>query len=248
MARSLRPRKEPKNYAAMVDIGDANDDNTSIPAVEVLEVDASSGSDFEMADAGNEHEDHNDDENLSGDELSMEFEDPDAASDEESHQKRKGKGKATGNRTTKTLPKANARPGRLRPATRQSFSLPNPTVHHRHRPMPLFDRSGNVEQLLEEPVMFRPPSITTTNGFTSSKLTRDRLSKAWGFNVGSGPLWELLEDRGWYKETCRVTSSSPEPEKEALRRPHVYQNVRLKDGWKILTKEFVFFNHFRENK
>ena len=61
-----------------------------------------------------------------------------------------------------------------------------------------------------------------TNACGSSTLVSDRVNKSWGYNVGRGPLWELLEDRGWYKEAFdspRVT--------ELDMRPRVYQTIPL---------------------
>jgi hypothetical protein len=39
-----------------------------------------------------------------------------------------------------------------------------------------------------------------TNNFTQNSQVTDRVNKSCGFNVGWGPLWEMVEDRGWYKE------------------------------------------------
>jgi transcription factor C subunit 6 len=77
-----------------------------------------------------------------------------------------------------------------------------------------------------------------TNNFTFNRKVQDRVSKAWGYNVGPGPLWELLEDRGWYKETTEVEDSV---ERDANRRPRVHENVKVKTDWQILNAEYVFY-------
>jgi len=54
--------------------------------------------------------------------------------------------------------------------------------------------------------------------------------KSWAYNVGPGPLWELIEDRGWFKE------AAPTGETEAHRRPRVYRDVRVREGWEVLSE------------
>ena len=111
-------------------------------------------------------------------------------------------------------------------------ALPQPHVHHRHRAVPLYHREANVERLKDAPALFVPSETTLTNSFTSSSKVTLRLGRACGANVGPGPLWQLLEDRGWYKEALIGEDEA----KEGQRRPRVYQDVYLNDNFKILTK------------
>jgi transcription factor C subunit 6 len=120
--------------------------------------------------------------------------------------------------------------------TNKMYALPTPSVHHRHRAVPLFFRSGRVERLQSLPKLFQAPEITSTNNFTFSPLVQDRVNKAWGYNIGSGPLWELLEDRGWYKEAIE---NGVEVEKEANRRPRVYVDIKVRSYWEVLHMECV---------
>ena len=129
---------------------------------------------------------------------------------------------------------------------RQQYSLPMPSVHHRHRAVPLFTDMTRVERLTSPPRIFGPNAVAWTNNFTSSPRATDRIQKAWGYNVGDGPIWELVEDRGWYKEA--YTDSVPGNEfGEAKRRPSVYQDIRVRDGWTLLTREYVFFPFLLQN-
>ncbi|CAA7271073.1 unnamed protein product [Cyclocybe aegerita] len=117
---------------------------------------------------------------------------------------------------------------------RQLYALPTPNVHHRHRAVPLFSRVGRVERLTTGPKTFSVPSVALTNGFTKDSKVTDRVNKSWGYNIGPGPLWELVEDRGWFKEA--VTSGTG-VDTEEKRRPIVYPEIAIRDGWKILTAQ-----------
>lgn len=118
--------------------------------------------------------------------------------------------------------------------SKASKSAP-PTTHHRHRPPPLFRRDAQVERLLDPPTLFQPSTTVLTNGFTSSTRTTKRLERSWSRNVGPGPVYELLEDRGWFKEAipdAAVTS-------EAGRRPVVYDNVKLDGKCQVISERSV---------
>ena len=123
-------------------------------------------------------------------------------------------------------------------STNKIYVLPMPSVHHRHRAIPIFFRQGRAERLEARPTLFGPPKIMSTNCFTHNTIIMDRLTKAWGFNVGSGPVWDLLEDRAWYKES--IDGVGVQEEKEANRRPRVYVDVLMTLGWEILSSECVF--------
>lgn len=61
--------------------------------------------------------------------------------------------------------------------------------------------------------------------------------------MGPGPLWELLEDRGWYKEAIvsdAELGGGVGVEKEVNRRPRVHGDVKVEDGLQVLNPEFVF--------
>lgn len=116
------------------------------------------------------------------------------------------------------------------------YALPNPSAHHRHRAIPVFLRKGMVERLDEPPLLFKDPRIVPTNSMTADRSLTDRVSKAWGFNVGAGPVWQIMEDRSCYKES---SGSGPGSEKESLRRPRVYENLSVRPGWELLSNQCV---------
>ena len=118
------------------------------------------------------------------------------------------------------------------------YALPTPSVHHRHRAVPLYSREGRTERLTVRPSLFEPASLTLTSSFTERPIVSDRVNKAWGFNVGYGPLWDLAEDRGWYKEAITTGNNT---DTEAKRRPRVYPDIRVQDGWEIMSLEYVTF-------
>ena len=88
------------------------------------------------------------------------------------------------------------------------YALPTPSVHHRHRAVPLYSREGRTERLTVRPSLFEPASLTLTSSFTERPIVSERVNKAWGFNVGCGPLWDLAEDRGWYKEAITTGNNA----------------------------------------
>ncbi|KAF7792992.1 hypothetical protein EIP86_004097 [Pleurotus ostreatoroseus] len=111
-------------------------------------------------------------------------------------------------------------------------SISLPSLHHRHRAIPLHQRTGQVERLKSAPKLFSQPEVVPTHAWSASETVIGRVNKSWGFNVGPGPLWEVLEDRAWFKEITDV-----ENESEAARRPKVYQQVRSSDAYKVLSRE-----------
>ena len=121
---------------------------------------------------------------------------------------------------------------RLRKPKEKMYALPNPRVHHRYR----FE--GRTERLTVLPSLFETSCLTLTSSFTERPIVSERVNKAWGFNVGYGPLWDLAEDRGWYKEAQAITTGN-NTDTEAKRRPRVYPDIRVQDGWEILSLEYV---------
>ena len=119
------------------------------------------------------------------------------------------------------------------PRIAKMYALPNPSVHHRHRAIPVFYRDDTVERLNTPPSLFSPPDIVPTNSMTSEQSLIDRVSKAWGYNVGPGPVWNIMEDRSCFKEAIEAGEN---PEYESCRRPRVYQAVTVTPGWKMLDR------------
>lgn len=122
------------------------------------------------------------------------------------------------------------------PRMTKMYALPNRSAHHRHRAIPVFFRKEMVERLDEPPSLFKEPHIVPTNSMTADHSLTDRVSKSWGFNVGAGPVWQIMEDRSCYKESIGSGASS---EKESSRRPRVYQNVSVRPGWEVLSNQCV---------
>ncbi|KAF9218317.1 hypothetical protein BS17DRAFT_791722 [Gyrodon lividus] len=118
------------------------------------------------------------------------------------------------------------------PRTSKMYALPNTSAHHRHRAKPVFLRKEMVERLDKPPSLFEKPQIALTNSMTTDQSLTDRISKAWGYNVGAGPVWEIMEDRSCYKEAI---DSNTVPGNESSRRPRVYQNISVRPGWEILS-------------
>ncbi|KAJ7935449.1 hypothetical protein B0H13DRAFT_476486 [Mycena leptocephala] len=130
------------------------------------------------------------------------------------------------------MPSLGSGSGIARTSKRQIYILPTPSVHHRHKAVPLYSRTARVERLAAKPVLFGPSVTTATNNFTHSSDVTNRVNRGWGFNVGAGPLWDLIEDRGWYKEALVADG---DVEIEANRRPVTHHGLRVKPGLQILS-------------
>ncbi|KAK0496724.1 hypothetical protein EDD18DRAFT_1309270 [Armillaria luteobubalina] len=222
MSRQLRPRKTRPSYSALAGFEIA-DDGVGVPSIANLD-DASSGSDFAPGkDTKDTKEDETDelDEDDDEDDMNIETEVPEPA-------KPKNKPKA---RSGDFVVKPKNAPRAVGGSRRQMYVLPAPSVNHRHRAVPLYARDGQVERLVAPPKLFAETQTTLTNNFTHNVRIADRVNKAWGYNVGAGPLWELTEDRGWFKEGVA------DAEVEADRRPIVYRNVKVKKDLQVLSKE-----------
>ncbi|TEB18204.1 hypothetical protein FA13DRAFT_1804002 [Coprinellus micaceus] len=226
--RKLRPRKSQPNYAAL-----AGYEDEAGPSKQIIE---SENSESDFAPEGKaEAEEEGDDEEMSeedaeGEDLEDNFEEEVVVKPRKraSTAKAVSKGKAKATPT----PKAMLAPGAGLPRTsrRQMYMLPTPSIHHRHRATPLFARPGLVERVTARPSLFDTTQTALTNAFTHSARITDRVNKSWGYNVGPGPLWQIAEDRRWFKEAAENAGT------EAERRPRVYAGVRVKSGWKILDK------------
>ncbi|KAG9226490.1 hypothetical protein CCMSSC00406_0005843 [Pleurotus cornucopiae] len=118
--------------------------------------------------------------------------------------------------------------GLLGTARRHMYTLPATRAQHRHRAPPLFIQAGATLRLTKAPELFDDPSVTETNAFNYSPETARKLGKAWGHSIGPGPVWDLLEDRGWFKE------AQSEDITESSRRPRVYHDLKITNSWEVL--------------
>lgn len=222
----------------MAEIGsdEGNQENRAGPSsVPPVEDEISSGSDFEphkdkQVQQGDQDAEGDEDDALELDMLDEDVRAP-SASVSVSLKPKKPSAKAKGKAKSEGPSQASVGPPTAR---RQMYALPTPSVHHRHRAVPLYSRAGRVERLTSRPTVFGPPSSILTNGLTENSKISDRVNKSWGYNIGSGPLWDLAEDRGWYKEAVRT---GDDVDTEAKRRPRVYQDVKVVDGLEFLTLE-----------
>lgn len=238
--RKLRPRKSQPNYAVLAGFEDEPG-----PSKMIIESDGS-GSDFAPEAKAADEEEEEEEEDLSDEDADgEEVEDEEEEEEVVPKPKKRGstaiavsKGKGKAKATPASTPKAMLTPGAGLPRTsrRQMFMLPTPSVHHRHRAAPLFERPGSVERITSRPSLFAPTQTALTNAFTHSARITDRVNKSWGYNVGPGPLWQLVEDRRWFKEAA---TAGKDVDTEAGRRPRVYADVRVKSGWKILSKRYA---------
>lgn len=251
MARQLRPRKTRKNYAALLryedEDADENEYGPSQPQPTFDEED--SGSDFAPPPADDDAGEVTEDENVEADHNVEEDEEDQLDEDEEGSvgpgrdvlvagqgrgRGRGGKGKGS----PKDSSTVNIGVGRGLRSAPKNHTLPALSVHHRHKAIPIFHRYGRVERLVRPPVLFGENETVPTNSYTSSRVTTGKLNRAWGYNVGNGPLWALSEDRGWYKEE---EEGDGEEWWDGNRRPRVHDDLNLVEGWSVLNDTLVLF-------
>ncbi|TRM55617.1 WD40-repeat-containing domain protein [Schizophyllum amplum] len=241
MSRSLRPRKSRPSYAVLSGLDEDGDEQTpgAGPSRRVVD-DESSESEFEPAAKNDDDEPGADEEASSGndDDADGDVEDPeDSVIAVDPIPAKPTRPAAKARRQSKTVNPTYTAPstsmksvgsvGMSRVSRRQMYALPTPSVKHRHRAVPLFSHTGRVERLTKPPVIFGPSSITGCNNFTVSKKVVDRASRTWGFNVGAGPVWDMLEDRSWFKEGLFQSTGSYLS--ESARRPVVHKDLRVKE-------------------
>jgi transcription factor C subunit 6 len=95
------------------------------------------------------------------------------------------------------------------PDSSEEFEAPTPnhilpSADHRYRPTPAFLTPDPIERLVEPPQpLSDSATVPTENGANDPRLL-ERVTRAWAKSFGAGPVWELLEDRGWYKETSQM--------------------------------------------
>ncbi|THU84354.1 hypothetical protein K435DRAFT_733265 [Dendrothele bispora CBS 962.96] len=238
MSRSLRPRNARRSYASSAGL---EEDKGEGPSTMQIDDDMeSSGSDFtpenEVPKKGRAGGDNDEEDDNISERDELVDSDAEVASARTISRKpsktvsTKAKSQAKSNANSAVGTSASRASTVTGVFKRQMYALPTPSVHHRHRAVPLNYIPGRVERLLAPPTLFSQNKIGLTYNFTHNERVTDRVSKAWGYNVGSGPLWELVEDRAWFKEAKEGA------ETEADRRPKVYGNVPVQN-WELLDAE-----------
>lgn len=256
MARQLRARTSRVDYAHLAKYGNTApeaSDGESEASVVAMVVDEDSGSDFAPG-AKNEEskEEENEGEGDSDEDMAIDEDEEDMNATEKL--KKRPRVSLASRSTSVVQTQAKVGKSKVKTSTfasgiQASFSsgpslggatsrksntaLSTPSLHHRHRAVPIFIRTGSVERLTARPSLFEEPKTVLTNCFTSSIKISDRVSKAWGHNIGAGPLWELVEDRGWFKE------SGDDLSWERNRRPLVYEDLAICSSWKTLEASYV---------
>lgn len=234
MARELRRRSSRPNYAALLHYED--EDGAGPSNARYMEEDeVGSGSDFAPDDAGDQPIEVSEDDELDDSEEEIEAAEKDERmslihpSDEETPVVVTQAAQRTSKKVSEK--KVSLAPGIS--ARQQSVVIPS--THHRHRAVSLHTLAKNalVERLSQSPLPFKAPTLVPTNNFACHEVSR-RVPWSWSYNVGPGPLWELMEDRGWYSESAL----NNEP-RESARRPRTYQTVQAQTNFSILSAEYV---------
>ncbi|KAG8743752.1 hypothetical protein FRC10_011472 [Ceratobasidium sp. 414] len=105
-------------------------------------------------------------------------------------------------------------------------------ANSRTRPCPAFFPNPAV-RLGSDCGLFEVQELVTADGERNARNTRKARDDI-GMNVGAGPVLDLCEDLGWFKE-ARVGG--------AERRPRVYENVRIKAGdWDVVQERCANFS------
>ncbi|KIP08890.1 hypothetical protein PHLGIDRAFT_68606 [Phlebiopsis gigantea 11061_1 CR5-6] len=235
MPRELRRRASRPNYAALFQYEDEDGAGPST-ARRVIDDEEGSGSDFapdEARDqgAGSAEEDDEDED----DELEEDA-DADASMGEPSDAEDSVIATQPVYRAPKKVGRKNVSLAPAISARQQPIVIPS--THHRHRAVALHIPASEflVERLEACPQPFKEPKIVPTNNFafcvSETRSVANRLPKSWSNNVGQGPLWELMEDRGWFSEAAFNT----EPD-EKFRRPRVHDTVRVVPDFTVLSAE-----------
>lgn len=116
-----------------------------------------------------------------------------------------------------------------------------PSKDHRHRPNGLWAPPSDVYRLLSPPIPFSKSEVIRTNS-ADHQAVLQRVKKAWANSSGTGPVWELLEDRAFFKEEWidYVLSS----QRGRKLRPVIFLTVKAQQPT-ILSRECVLrsFHH-----
>ena len=227
MTRGLRPRKPRPSYASLIE-----SDDEPIP-----DNDGDSASDnFQPGDNQEENEDMEID---APDEEISEVEVIQPTEEESRPNETKKVKKASANKSSPiTTKRARVSTRASKPTVRTSNTGTAQSMDSRQRADPIYYRSARVERLTQPPSPFKPSVTTSTNNWNSSKLCADRYSKACGYIIGGGPVWQLMEDRSWWKESLPVEEGKMET--DATRRPRVYESVKVGSDVRIISNEYVY--------
>ncbi|KAF7976766.1 hypothetical protein HWV62_5766 [Athelia sp. TMB] len=236
MTRALRARKSRPNYSTLLEIGDEDDAEPSTAMVIDNEVDSGSEFEADKAEPGSP-EDLPEDEEIDEDSANDDIESL-TGSDRSVKPLPKSKGQSKAKAKTlkaKTETQPRAGPSLSRGSSNKMYSLPTVSIHHRHRAVPLYFPVKRVDRLTECAKLFTPSLTTSTNNLTTNMTVQDRVHRGLGYNVGPGPLWEMLEDRAWYKEAIECPMG--ETVTEAHCRPRVHTGISLNDGWEVIDEQ-----------
>ena len=130
--------------------------------------------------------------------------------------------------------------GIQRSTNRRNYALQIWSSDHRHKSAPFYRHQRRVERLSSPPKLFHPSQVIVTENWTSTVSLTERIGRSSTLNVGWGPVWELMEDRSWWKESIL---GGGQEEKEHNRRPRVYQSLSLADGWEYLNPMYDSFTY-----
>ena len=248
MSRTLRTRATRPNYASLAGLGSDDEGAGPSSSAHIIESDAS-GSEFEP-DVAPEQQAQDDAEDMAFDDDPAEAEHDEnesASAAAPRRRKRAAPSRAKSSaldfasasvapRRKSAQPKAASAkrvvtlvPGLSHPSNRQQHALPS--LHHRHRSLGIYRKKGKIERLAQPPVLFAEDVTVQTNACGSDQTVSDRVNKSLGYNIGPGPLWELMEDRTWFKEAFGGDKTT-----EGERRPRVYASVAL-GQYQLLARE-----------
>ena len=112
-----------------------------------------------------------------------------------------------------------------------------PSKDHRHRPNGLWAPPSDVYRLSSSPIPLSKSEAVRTNPADHPSVMQ-RVKKAWANSSGSGPVWELLEDRAFFKEEWVDYDLSSRKGRKL--RPLVFPTVRAQQP-PILSRKCVRF-------
>ena len=155
------------------------------------------------------------------------------------------KSRKRGSKSTAALNAATPTPGAQnllsvsRPHRPGISVTPNlPSKDHRHRPNGLWAPPSDVYRLLAPPNPLSQSEIVRTNPADHPSVMQ-RIKKAWAHSSGTGPVWELLEDRAFFKEEW--VDYDPSSRRGRKQRPVVFPTVRAQQP-PILSHKYVRFS------
>jgi len=122
-----------------------------------------------------------------------------------------------------------------------------------HRPWSVYIAPGVTRRLSRLPrsLVECDNSVSQVTKGSADATIGDRVAKAWIHDLGHGPVWELVEDRGWFKEGSpkqeigsNLTSTDKMDVDGAMRdeelRPRVYQELVMDiEASPVISSRFV---------